>query len=120
MVLTAVPEPVLQAIERELAALSQARYELTLFVNGASERSGRAIADVRALCDAHLAGRFDLRVVDVGADPEMVTRHGVLAAPTLVKSKPSPVRMLVGDLSDPGRMLAALDICAVDATEAVG
>jgi circadian clock protein KaiB len=107
------PHPALERFESELAALGPEHYQLTLFVNGASERSAHAIADVRALFDAHLAGRFHLDVVDVHEHPELVIRHHVLAAPTLVKEQPLPTRMLVGDLSDGARVLAALDIRVV-------
>jgi circadian clock protein KaiB len=118
--MTAGPELTVEQFERAVAALDQAHYELTLFVNGASERSAHAIADVRALCDAHLAGRFHLNVVDVHQNPDLVARFRVLASPTLVKEKPLPVRMLVGDLSDEGRVLAALDIRPVGGIERSG
>lgn len=87
-----------------------APYVLTLFVTGASEMSGRAIANVRALCDEHLAGRHSLEVIDVHRDASMMSVHDVVAAPTLIKEQPLPKRMLVGDLSDTARVLAALDI----------
>ncbi len=85
-------------------------YVLTLFVTGASGLSGRAIASVRALCDEHLAGRCTLEVVDVHRDASMMSAHDVVAAPTLIKEQPLPKRMLVGDLSDTARVLAALEI----------
>ena len=100
----------LQDFEAALLELGNARYELTLFVNGASMPSARAVADIRALCDAHLHDRYELRVIDVHRDPELVSRRGVLAAPTLIKDLPLPKRVLVGDLSDTSRVLLALDI----------
>ncbi len=106
-------DPTLEEFERELAALGDERYELTLFVNGASERSAHAIANVRSLCDNYLAGRFQLNVVDIHEQPELLTRYRILASPTLVKEKPLPVRKLVGDLSDGARVLAALDVQVV-------
>ncbi len=93
--------------EREAAS-----YVLTLFVTGASEMSGQAIADVRAICDEHLPGRHSLEVVDVHRDPSLMSAHDVVATPTLIKEQPLPKRMLVGDLSDTARVLAALDIRA--------
>jgi circadian clock protein KaiB len=86
------------------------RRELTLFVSGASDLSARAIADARALCDVHLAGRYQLSVVDVHEDPAAVVSHGVLAAPTLVRSWPLPLRRFIGDLSQAGDVLRKLEI----------
>jgi circadian clock protein KaiB len=90
------------------------RYELTLFISGASDISAHAIADCRRLCDTHLAGRCHLAVIDVHDDPAAVLSADVLAAPTLVRGRPLPVRRVVGDLSDAGRVLKALDIHVTD------
>jgi len=84
--------------------------ELTLYVSGASDRAARAIADARALCDAHLAGRHVLLVVDVNEDPAAFLRSGALAAPALVRTRPPPTRRLVGDLSDAAKVLLALGL----------
>jgi diguanylate cyclase (GGDEF)-like protein len=82
--------------------------ELILFVNGASPRSARAIRDVRALCALEGLGPIRLEFEDVQRDRARVSRYGVLASPTLVRTAPLPVRMVVGDLSDTGRVLSAL------------
>jgi len=96
-------------------------YELTLFVSGASELSARAIANARTLCDGHLDGRYQLNVVDVHEDPAAAVDSDVVAAPTLVKHRPLPVRKLVGDLSDTHRVLLALDLPrAEDAQRVLG
>lgn len=100
----------LARFEARLEEQESASYVLTLFVTGASEMSGRAITNVRALCDEHLEGRYTLEVVDVHRDPSLMSAHDVVAAPTLIKEQPLPKRMLVGDLSDTVRVLAALDI----------
>jgi circadian clock protein KaiB len=92
------------------AAPDEDRRELTLFVSGASDLSARAIADARALCDVHLAGRYQLSVVDVHEDPAAVLRHSVLAAPTLVRSRPLPLRRFIGDLSQTRDVLLKLEI----------
>ena len=109
-------EDALAEFEKRLAEQASATYVLTLFVTGASEMSVRAIANVRALCDEHLAGRAQLEVIDVHRDPSMMSTYDVVAAPTLIKELPLPKRMLVGDLSDTARVLAALDIRAADPT----
>ena len=96
--------------ETALAALDTDSYELTLFVIGASDLSARAISNVRELCDRYLPGRYLLSIVDLFDDPGAAERAGVLATPTLIKSKPLPRRRLVGDLSRTERVLAALEI----------
>jgi len=85
-------------------------YDLTLFVSGASDLSARAIADARRLCDVHLSGRSQLSVVDMRDDPAAVLSNQVLAAPTIVRRLPLPVRKIVGDLSDTDKVLRALGI----------
>lgn len=96
--------------EEQLAALEDGHYELILFVSGASELSVRAIANARHLCELHLPGRYSLSVVDVHEDPAALISNRILAAPTLVKNLPLPVRRLVGDLSHTEKVLLALDI----------
>jgi circadian clock protein KaiB len=85
-------------------------YELTLYVNGASDRSARAIGDARALCDEQLPGRHRLLIVDVHEDPAAFLLSGAVAAPALVRDRPPPVRRLVGDLSDTAKVLLALEL----------
>jgi circadian clock protein KaiB len=87
-----------------------ARWSLTLYVSGASPRSTEAIENVRRICDEHLQGVVDLKVVDVREDPALVIADDVVAVPTLVKRMPAPLRQLVGDLSDPHRVISGLDL----------
>jgi circadian clock protein KaiB len=109
--------------EDALSALEQEAYALTLFVSGASGSSAQAITNVRAICDAYLSGRYHLEIVDLNQEPVLAERHRVLATPTLVKDRPLPTRMLVGDMSDHPRVLVALDVSAdaqgVDTAHAV-
>jgi circadian clock protein KaiB len=100
----------LASFEQALAALETDDYELTLFVSGASESSAQAIANIRTLCDEHLPGRHQLHIVDLHQEPGLADGHHVLATPTLVKDHPLPLRMVVGDMSDHGRVLVALDV----------
>jgi circadian clock protein KaiB len=94
-------------VPRDTAAGADETYVLTLFVNGATELSARAITAARYLCDTSLPGRHRLSVVDIH-DAPVGTR--VLAVPTLVKDLPLPVRMVVGDLSHVEDVLGALEI----------
>lgn len=99
--------------ELALAELAVARYELTLYVSGASPLSVRAVTNVREICEHHLQGRYELTVVDVRSAPELVGSQGLLAVPTLVKRFPAPRRVVVGDFSDSRRVLQTLDLMAI-------
>jgi circadian clock protein KaiB len=88
------------------------RWVLTLCVSDASPRSSQAIDTIRRICDEDLAGRIDLSIVDAHEHPLLVVGDQVLAVPTLVKQLPSPLRRLVGDLSDANRIRVALDLGA--------
>ena len=94
------------------------RWRLTLYVNGASPRSAEAIVTVRSICDEDLAGVADLTVVNAVDHPAMVRHDQVLALPTLVKHSPSPLRHLVGHLTDAKRVRAALDLAPKDSVSA--
>jgi circadian clock protein KaiB len=91
---------------------SNERYELKLYVTGASPRSGQAIANVRALCEEYLAGRFDLEVIDIYQQPAVAVSAQIVAAPTLIKQAPAPVRRMIGDLSNRDKILVGLNIIA--------
>ena len=91
-------------------AVSEPRWALTLYVNGASPRSAEAIVAVRRLCDEELAGRVDLTVVNAAEHPAQVKSDNILALPTLVKHTPAPLRRLVGNLTDAERVRTGLDL----------
>ena len=86
------------------------RYELRLYVTGATASSGRAIANLKAFCEEHLRDRYDLEVVDVYQQPQRAEEDHVLATPTLIKRLPLPLRRLVGDLSDADHVLLRLGL----------
>lgn len=92
------------------AGKDEPRYELTLYVTGATERSLRAIGNIKAICEEYLKGRYQLEVVDIYRRPELLHRDQIVAVPTLVKKAPVPVRLLVGDLSKAEQVLKGLDI----------
>jgi circadian clock protein KaiB len=111
----------LKRFEDRLARIDDTRYELTLFVSGATDLSARAIANARQLCDTQLHGQYHLSVIDIHEDLAAVLSHGVVATPTLVKSSPLPVRKLVGDLSHTDKVLLALELPVVqDAPDQLG
>ncbi len=90
----------------------ETRYVLRLFITGSTPRSIRAIDNMRRICREHLAGRYDLKVIDVYQDPEATRDLQIVATPTLVKVLPEPLRRIIGDLSDRERVLAGLEIAA--------
>lgn len=84
------------------------RFSLLLYVTGASPSSQRAIATLKAYCEEHLAGQYDLEVVDVHQQPDLAEEDRVLATPTLIRKLPLPLRRLVGDVCDPQRLMSGL------------
>lgn len=91
-------------------------YRLRLFIAGNTLRSQHAIENLNRICDEHFAGQVDLEVVDIYQQPELAVQDQIIAAPTLVKLLPLPVRRIIGDLSDSDRVLRALGPVAADAS----
>jgi len=85
-------------------------FVLELYVTGQTPRSLRAVANLRKVCEERLQDHYQLDVVDVYQQPELAAREQLIAAPTLVKRSPLPIRRLVGDMSDRERLLAGLGI----------
>jgi circadian clock protein KaiB len=90
------------------------QWSLTLYVNGASPHSIRAIETVRRVCDEELGGHVELEIIDVRQQPALVLRDQVVAVPTLVKRLPGPLRRIVGDLADPARLRLGLQLGPVE------
>lgn len=86
------------------------RYVLRLYVTGTTGKSVRAIQNVRRICESHLKDRYDLEVVDIYKNLPLARVDQIVAAPTLVRRLPLPLRRLIGDMSDEERVLAGLDI----------
>jgi circadian clock protein KaiB len=86
------------------------RYALRLYLTGTTPSAVRALCNTRQFCDAHLAGRYDLEVVDIYQQPDRLADAQIVVAPTLVKHAPLPVRRLVGDMSNTSRMLQGLGL----------
>ncbi len=83
---------------------------LRLYVTGMTARSTRAVENVRAVCEEHLRGRYDLEVVDIYQQPTLAKGEQIIAAPTLIKKLPLPLRRLIGDMSSTERILLGLDL----------
>jgi circadian clock protein KaiB len=85
-------------------------YVLRLFTTGTTPRSTRAIQNLSEICEANLKGRYDLEVIDIYQQPGRATESDIIAAPTLIKEEPPPIRRMVGDLSDRPKVLLNLAI----------
>ncbi len=85
-------------------------YTMTLYVTGASRLSMMAVDRVRDFCEQELTGIYDLEVVDLYRAPERAKTAQVIAAPTLLREEPSPVRRVIGDMSDRARLKAAIKV----------
>ncbi len=91
---------------------AQISWTLRLYVAGQTPRSVAALENLRRVCDQHLAGCYELEVVDLLANPAVAREHQIVAIPTLVRVLPMPLRKVIGDLSDRRRLLAGLEIMA--------
>lgn len=102
--------------ERETKAgeggIAPQRIVLRLYVTGGAPRSALAVRKVTGICERHLAGRYDLEVIDLYQQPWLAKDAQLVAAPTLVKELPPPAKRFVGVLAEPGRLLADLGIPA--------
>jgi circadian clock protein KaiB len=85
-------------------------WDLRLYVAGQTPRSTAALANLRKICEQHLGGRYRVEVVDLMANPQLARHDQILAIPTLVRKLPSPMRKIIGDLSQTERVLVGLDI----------
>lgn len=91
-------------------ALKRAKYILRLYVTGSSLRSLRAVYNLKKLCEEYLPDDYDLEVIDIYKDPEAAREEQIIAAPTLVKKLPRPIRKFVGDMSNTQKILVGLDL----------
>jgi len=97
-----------EALKRK--TLKRAKYILRLYVTGSTGRSLRAVHNLKKICEEHLSNEYDLEVIDIYKDPEAARAEQIIAAPTLVKKLPEPIRKFVGDLSNTQKILVGLDI----------
>lgn len=85
-------------------------WDLRLYVAGQTPKSITALANLRRMCEEHLAGRYRIEVVDLAENPQLARTDQILAIPTLVRRLPSPIRRIIGDLSNSERVLVGLDL----------
>ena len=85
-------------------------WDLKLYVAGQTPKSVAALANLKKLCDEHLAGRYRVEVIDLVKNPQLARGDQILAIPTLVRRLPEPMRKIIGDLSNQDRVLVGLDV----------
>lgn len=98
------------AFTRQKRSAPRKMYSLRLYITGQTPRSAASIRNLRDVCEEFLEGRFELQVIDLYQRPELAREAQVLAAPTLIKRLPLPLRRLVGDLSNKNEVLLGLDL----------
>lgn len=85
-------------------------FDLRLYVAGQTPKAVRAFANLRKICDEHLAGRYRIEVIDLLENPQLGHGDQILAIPTLVRRLPEPIKKIIGDLSNTERVLVGLDL----------
>jgi circadian clock protein KaiB len=86
------------------------KYVLRLYVAGVTPRSTDSIINIKKICEEHLKGRYELEVIDIYQQPALAKGEQIIAAPTLVKKLPPPLRRFIGNLADVERILVGLDL----------
>src|SRR5450432_751571 len=99
---------------RKPAARKPVIWNLRLYVAGQTPKSVRAIANLKAMCEEHLKGRYQIELIDLRKNPQLARGDQIVAIPTLVRRLPQPLRTVIGDLSNSVRLLVGLDLRKVD------
>lgn len=97
-------------LELEITRKQNEKYLLVLYVTGSTPQSVRAIDNIKTICEEHLKGKYNLEVVDLYQNPGLAKGDQIIAAPTLIKKLPLPLRRIIGDLSVTERVLIGLDL----------
>ena len=86
------------------------KWNLRLYVAGQTPKSLTALANLKRICDEHMNGQYDVEVIDLMENPQLAQRDQIVAIPTLVRELPSPLKRIIGDLSNTERVLVGLDV----------
>ncbi len=103
-------EDSIEIFEQAIKGSSKKKYLPRLYIAGTSARSTRAMNNLKQICEEHLKDRFELEVIDIYQQPAIAEGEQIIAAPTLVKKLPPPLRKFIGDLADTEKILVGLDI----------
>jgi circadian clock protein KaiB len=88
-------------------------WNLRLYVAGQTRKSITAFANLKKICDEHLAGKYQIEVIDLLKNPQLAKGDQIIALPTLVRKLPEPIKKIIGDLANTERVLVGLDIRSV-------
>jgi len=99
-----------EEFENALKKSAEEKYLLKLYVTGLTPASTRAINNIRKICEEHLHGRYELQIIDIYQQPVLAKGEQIIAAPTLIKKLPLPLRKFIGDMSNTERILLGLDL----------
>jgi circadian clock protein KaiB len=99
-----------EKIEKALEAQDDRQYVLRLYVAGMTPKSTLAVTNIKKICEEHLAGRYSLEVIDLYKRPSLADGEQIIAAPTLLKKLPLPLRRFIGDMSNTEKILVGLDL----------
>ena len=104
------PTTIQEKIEAAARDRDKKKYVLRLYIAGMTPRSQEAIRTVTTLCKEHLDGRYDLQVIDIYQQPSLAKGEQIIAAPTLIKKLPLPLRKFIGSMADQEKVLVGLDL----------
>jgi len=99
-----------KAFEDALKVSGTEKYILTLYVTGTTTKSMRAITNIKKICEEYLEGNYTLEIIDIYQQPYLTKGEQIIAVPTLIKKLPSPLRKIIGDLSDIEHVLYGLNL----------
>ena len=98
------------SFEKTAQAKGTEKYVLRLYVTGMTPRSIKAIENIRKICEENLHGRYELDIIDIYQQPEYAKKEEIIAAPTLIKQLPLPLRKFIGDMSNKDKILVGLNL----------
>ncbi|RJQ62183.1 MAG: circadian clock protein KaiB [Desulfobacteraceae bacterium] len=99
-----------QKLEKDSKKPGEEKYVLRLYVAGTDRKSSKAIANLRRVCEEHLAGRYELKIIDIKEKGTLARDEQIVAVPVLIKQIPEPLRRLIGDMSDNEKVLLGMDL----------
>jgi circadian clock protein KaiB len=85
-------------------------WNMRLYIAGQTPKSLRALANLKQICEEHLAGKYHIEIIDLLENPQLASTDQILAVPTLIRKLPEPMRKIIGDLSNAERVLVGLDL----------
>ena len=100
-------------MENNMPEHDNEEYILCLYVAGQTPKSLTAFANLKKICEENLAGKYQIEVIDLAANPHLARRDQIVAIPTLVRQLPAPIKKIIGDLSNTERVLVGLEIIPV-------